>query len=227
MQAESKKNNKRIPVGAIDLQLAGDLVLPRLTTMDHQSLFRRYEALFECFANMDRDQRRLNYMLLTALILTSYAKKSSQEQDKKTLFEKKNEIYLKIANDPALKRKVAFKYLLSKNFRVLNFCVNCTTKNNEENLAKHKWKFCDKCNIDRSFFNVLSMHHKFDDGFCTLFLSNDLMPKINGLRTKGKGKLVDFNEEARFNKYIYNIRNLDVFALESVLELHYKLCNAH
>jgi len=220
---EESKTIKRVPVGAIELQFAGELVLPKLVDKSVLGLFRRYEALFELFANMDRQERKLNYMFLNGLMLTSYAKKSPTINDKKNLFNKKNELFLKIANDFEMRRKLAFKYLVSSNFRVLQFCKECESKNSEQGIDRHKWKFCEKCVVDRSFYNVLSMHHKFKDGFATLFLSNDLIPKVERLRIKGKANLADYEEEAQYAKYHYNVRNLDAFSIQSVLEMHYKL----
>jgi hypothetical protein len=220
---EETKTQKRVPVGSIELQFAGEIVLPKLTDKSVVGLYRRYEALFEVFANMDRQERKLNYMFLSGLMLTSYAKKSPTVNDKKNLFNKKNELYLRIANDFELRRKVAFKYLVSNNFRVLQFCKECEARNTTAGVERHKWKFCEKCNVDRSFYNVLSMHHKFKDGFATLFLSNDLIPKVERLKVKGKGNISDYEEEAQYAKYHYNVRNLDAFSIQSVLELHYKL----
>ena len=63
------------------------------------------------------------------------------------------------------------------------------------------------------------MHHKFPDGSITLFLSNDLVPKVNNLTIKHKGKLDDFNEEARYDKFHYNVRNLDAFNIDSIQKM--------
>jgi len=220
---QNTKSPKRVPVGAIELQFAGDLIIPKLNDKSVVGLFRRYEALFETLANMDRQERRINYLFLAGLMLTSYAKKSQSVADKKQIFTKKNEVYFKIANDPEMRRKVAFKYLVSSNFRVTSFCKACEAKNTEEKIDRHKWKFCEKCNVDRSFYNVLSMHHKFKDGSATLFLSNDLIKNVRGLKLKSKGKLEDFDEEATYDKFHYNVRNLDAISIASVLELHFRL----
>jgi len=67
------------------------------------------------------------------------------------------------------------------------------------------------------------MHHRFDNGSTTLFLSNDLIGQVQGLKIRSKGSLKDFAEEAKFDKYHYNVKNLDAFALESVQEMHDRL----
>ena len=91
-------------------------------------LFKRYEAIFETFANLDKAERVLKYKFLIALIITSYAKKKKDSEEKKKLFDMKNQLYLNIANDRESRRKCAFRYLSSKNFRVIKFCDDCVKK---------------------------------------------------------------------------------------------------
>ena len=216
--SDSPKTAKRIPPGSLTLQFAGDLVLVKNPDRDLSGLFRRYEALFETMANMDKDERTLNYKLLIGLILTSHAKKTTELEARKKLFDLKNEIFFEIANSPELRRKCAFRYLVSPNFRVTKFCSECEKKNAEDKIPRHKWTFCKSCEIDRNFYNVLSLHHKFDEGSFTLFLSHDLIPQIKGFKIKNKGKIDNTKEEAKFQRYHYNVRNLDAFNLETVLD---------
>lgn len=220
---EIDKKKKKIEPNSIKLQMAGDLLLGRFTDRELTSLYQRYENLLEKFANMDRDERVINYKFFVGLILTSHAKKAKDVETKKTLFDLKNEIYLNLANNKSYRKKLGFRYLTSKNFRVLEFCKKCEEKNEKENLQKHQWKFCMECKVDRKFYNVLSVHHKFDGGSATMYLSNDLLHKVENIRVTQKGKLEDFVEEARFHKYHYNIRNLDVFEQESVRSIQKKL----
>jgi hypothetical protein len=219
----SAKGPKRVPQGLLKLQFAGELVLVRNPDRDLSGLFRRYEALFEAFANMERPERLVNYKFLNALMLTSHAKKATSVEEKKRLFELKNALYLNLANDRETRKKLAFRYLVSKNFRVTEFCADCVKRNTEADIKRHNWKFCKQCKIDRNFYNVLSMHHKFKDGSSTLFLSNDLIEQVRGLQIKKKGKLEDTKEEALFQRYHYNVRNLDAFELKSVLDWHKRL----
>lgn len=215
---------KRIPPGSIQLQFAGEVILAKNPDRKLVGLFRRYDALFEAFANMTKQDRLLNYKFLNALMLTSLAKKSTDQAQKKQLFDLKNELFLDIANDKALRKKIKFRYLISRNFRVIAFCDACTEKNTKNNIDKHLWKFCPKCNVDRNFYNVLAIHHEFKDGTATLFLSNDQIKKVQNLPTQlPKGRLEDVKEEATFQRYQYNIKNLDAFATESVLKMHSKL----
>lgn len=217
-QAIPPKATKRVPPGLLKLQFAGELVLARCPDRELSGLFRRYEALFEAFANMERPERLINYMFINALMLTSHAKKALGVEQRKKIFALKNSIYLKLANDHEMRKKLAFKYLTSKNFRVLTFCEACEQSNTEAKVERHAWKFCRNCKIDRNFYNVLSMHHKFKGGSSTVFLSNDLMDQVKGLQIKKRGKLDEVREEALFQRYHYNVRNLDAFDLKSVCD---------
>lgn len=203
--------------------LAGDLILARNTNRDFSQVFRRYEALLEAFANMDRDERIMNYKFLIALMLTSHAKKIQSVEERKQLFDLKNQLYLSIANNKAVRRKIGFRYLVSKNFRVIEFCDNCKRRNTEEGLERHKWKFCRDCKVDRKFYNVLAMTHKFAKGNVSLFLSNDLVSQVEGLTVTPKGELEKETEEGRYDKFHYNVKNLDIFTLDSIKKAHAKL----
>ena len=214
---------KKIPAGSVKLQMAGDLMFARNPNRDLAQLFRRYESILEYFANLDREERLLNYKFFVALILTSHAKKTQELEDRKALFDLKNELYFDIANNRATRRKVGFKYLASKNFRVLNFCDSCTKENTEAERPRHKWKFCAKCEVDRKFYNVLQMSHHFEDGTISLFLSNDLVHKVPGLKLNTKHKIDQHKEEGKYSKYHYNVKNLDVFDIESVKAVQKKL----
>lgn len=221
VSVENKK--KKIPAGSVKLQMAGDLMFARNPNRELAQLFRRYESILEFFANLDRDERLLNYKFFVALILTSHAKKNQDIDERKAIFDLKNELYFDIANNRETRRKVGFKYLASKNFRVIKFCDKCVKENTEENRPRHKWKFCAKCDVDRKFYNVLLMSHHFEGGTMSLFLSNDLVHKVPGLKLNTKHKIDNFKEEGKYSKYHYNVKNLDVFDLESVKAVQKKL----
>jgi hypothetical protein len=220
---DGSKAKKRVPQGSLKLQFAGGLVLVRKPLDEFSGLFRRYQEAFEAFANMDPVERLINYRFINALMLTSHAKKATKIEEKKRLFDLKNQLFLTLANDRETRKKLAFMYLVSKNFRVTEFCPACMERNTAEGLSRHHWKFCEQCKIDRNFFNVLSMHHKFDQGAATLFLSHEHIPQVKGLQIKKKGKLDDIAEEAIYKRYHYNVRNLDAFDLKSVIEWQQKL----
>lgn len=222
-EATSKK--RKLEPGSIKLQMVGDLMMARPASSDDAALFRKYEALLEKLANFDKEERLLDYKLLVALMITGHAKKTQDIAERKNLFDLKNQIYFDIANNLNTRKRVAFWYLTSKNFRVTDFCKKCEESNTKQNLSRHLWKFCKDCRLDRKFYNVLSMHHKFPDGGITIFLSNDLITKVKNLRVTHKSRLEDQEEGCKYSKYIYNAKSLSVFDLESVLAAYKKLLN--
>lgn len=211
------RKKKRIPSGSIKLQVMGDLLFARISDREYAQLFKRYESLLEQFANMEREERLLNYKFFVALALTSHAKKTTDLMQRKNIFDLKNELFLSIANNKAMRKKLFFRYLKAKNFRVIKFCEECEKTNSESELPRHKWKFCKKCEIDRQFFNVLQMSHKFgNDGNLSIFLSHEMIPEVKDLKLTHKGSLEKSKEEGRLGRYQYNVRNLDVFDLDSL-----------
>ena len=222
--AELAKPPKRIPQGAVKLQFAGDVIVPVLPNIKYAGLFKRYEALFENCVSLDKSERNLQYKLILSLILTSYAKKNDTADERKKIFDLKNRAYLDICSVAEHRRYLSFKYLQSKNFRVIKFCDDCVKKNTEENREKHAWKFCNNCEVDRHFYNVMCLHHRFKGGYFSIFLSNELVTKIP-FRLKGlkKGKLEDVQEGAKFDKFQYNSKNMDVFDWNSVVKVANKI----
>jgi len=214
---------KRVPPGSLKLQFAGELLLVKRPAAPLLKLFRRFEALFEALANFEKSERLLIYRFLAALMLTSHAKKAEETPEKKRLFDLKNDIFLSIANDEVLRRKVAFRYLTSRNVRVLEHCPKCTAENTEAGRSKYVWRYCAQCKVDRNFYNVLAMRHTFDGGLVTIFLSDDLISKVRSPNLSKRGRLSEQSEEAVFENYRYNARNLDAFDRESVLELHRRI----
>lgn len=221
---------KRIPVGTIKLALAGEIIVPRNPEIRYSGLFKRYQLLFESLANFEPDERRLAYRMMVALILTSYAKKTNSIEDRKNLYEMKNGLYLMIANDVRLRSKVRFRYLTSSHFRIIKACEKCAVS--RENTPIDETKpghtrpiFCDECQVDRKFYNILLMRYAFPQGYINLFLSNDQIQAIHNLKIKDRGKLADFKEEARFEAYQYNVRNLDVFAPETISKIYQSFLN--
>jgi hypothetical protein len=220
----SSQRPKRIPPGTVSLMIAGDLIYAQCPSPEYAGLFRRYEELFVSFASINKEDRQLVYKFFTALILTSLAKKSESIDEKKKLFDLKNKLYFEISKNPEYRRKVTFAYLQSKNFRVLEYCSNCQKTNTESNLDKRNWKFCKRCRVDRNFYNVLSMRHKWNDGEMSIFLSNELISEVSVNRQKlRKASLGDATEGGHFKKFQYHARNLDVFTVASVMKLYDKI----
>ena len=214
---------KKIGPGSVNLQMAGDLLLARSPNREISFAFKRYEALLEKLANMESDERIINYHFLVGLILTSHAKRTHDREARRLLFDRKNEVFFKLANSKAYRKKLSFLYLVSKNFRVIEFCPACKEANEKSPDPKHKWKSCRECNVDRKFYNVLAIHHKFQGGSASMFLSNDLMGKVINLKPPPNADFDDHKEEARFLKYRYNTQTLAVFSLESTMKVVDKL----
>ena len=214
---------KKLTPGSVNLQVAGDLLLARCPDREMSAAFKRYEALLETLANMERDERIINYHFLIALILTSHAKRTHDKEARRKLFDRKNEIFFKLANSRPYRKKLSFLYLVSKNYRVIEFCHNCQAANEQSPEPKHKWKSCRDCNVDRKFYNVLAIHHKFQGGSASMFLSNDLMGKVIGLKPPPNADFDDHKEEARFLKFRYNTQTLAVFSIDSTLKVLDKL----
>jgi len=223
MPANAPTLPKRMPKDSIRLKFAGEIVLLETQRSDLGSLFHRYQLIFEYFANMPLSQRIINYKIMNGLILTSHAKKTTDLAERKNVFDLKNKIFLSLANDRKARKMLLFKHLTSKHFRVVEFCTECSATNSTSDKPRHTWKFCKKCQVDKSFYNVLSMHHRSDKGHGNIFISNDLIPEVAGLKVRHKGKTTDHSEEMIFDKYHYTIKNLDAISLESAVQMNEKL----
>lgn len=222
--ANKKKAKKtKIASNTVDMLSAGDLLMARCPGREYAASFRKYESLLENFANMDREERLINYKFFIGLVLTSHAKKTANKEDRRKLFDLKNALYFNLANNKLYRKKMNFRYLTSKNFRVTSYCPECDELNQKENHPRHRWKFCEKCKIDKNFYNILALYHKFDQGSVTLFLSNDLIHKVENIRLTKRGKLEEAEEETRFQKYRYNVRELSIFKLDCIIKIQKKL----
>ncbi len=222
-QASAPKKPKRLASGSLKLQFAGDLILVKNVQKSLSGLFKRYAALFETVANMSKEQRGLVYKIMTGLMLTSHAKKTVDPETRRSLFEMKNKLFLAICNDRSLRRQVEFKYLVSKNFRVMSYCDVCQKTNTELGLDRHRWKYCKQCDVDHNFYNLLSMEIRFPQGFARMFLSNDQIPKLEHFKLPRRIPANLLKEEAMIDKFHYNTRNLDAIDMNSVVALHQKL----
>ena len=156
-------------------------------------------------------------------MLTSHAKKATTTEAKKNLFDLKNQLFLAVANDRALRRQVEFKYLVSNNFRVLSYCDACKKMNTEMGLDRHKWKYCKQCSVDHNFYNLLSLEMRFPQGFARMFISNDQITKLEHFKLPRRINADTLKEEAIIDQFHYNTRNLDAIGLDSIIALHGKL----
>jgi hypothetical protein len=221
--ATDTKKLKRVASGTLKLQFAGELILVKNAQKSLGGLFKRYAALFETLANLPKEERGLAYKIFTGLMLTSHAKKTTSAETRRKLFELKNQLFLTIANDRALRRRLEFKYLVSKNFRVVKYCESCQKTNAEQSLERHKWKYCKQCDVDHNFYNLLSMETRFPQGFARMFISNDQIAKLEYFKLPRRVNVDTLKEEAIIDQFHYNTRNLDAIELESVMSVHTKL----
>jgi hypothetical protein len=217
------KRARKMASGSVKLQFAGDLILVKTSSKTNGGLFKRYTELFEALANIEKETRYIIYRFLTCLILTSHARKTTKVEEKRRLFEQKNDFFVAMANERSLRKLFEFKYLVSKNFRVLKYCESCIKKNTEDGNDKHKWKYCRACDVDHNFYNLLSMEIKFNGGLARLFLSNDQIPRLKGFKLPKKIAAGELSEEAIFDRYHYNSRNLDAIDPGNLMLLYEKL----
>ena len=219
--SEEEKNSsiKKMPVGAVDLVFTSDILIPKCKDKEALHFFRRYEFLLEKIASYSKEDRYIKYKFIVGLILTSHAKKTLDKDLKKELFDLKNDIYLSIINDLNSRRKISIKYLSSKNFIVKSYCPECQKANDQaSDIPNHKKKFCKNCQIDRNYYDVISIYHKFGEksGF-NLFLSKDRMNEIKHWKPKDKIPLTE-PEGGVLGKYKYNISNMSAFNLDSTVK---------
>lgn len=217
------KGLKRIPPNTLRMVSAGDLIMVKCPDPKYSGYFRKFEAIFEMLANVERTERLLNYKFLIGLIITSHAKKLLDREKKRKLFDLKNDLFVHIANKDEYRKKLAFLYLSSPKPRVIEYCPDCTRRNTEAATPIHNWERCDNCKVDTRFYNLLSMHHKFQQGSVTLFLSHDQLNRIKGNQNFKQGNRSDFEEEGIFQKYHYTVKNLDSITLDDALKAHDKL----
>ncbi|MGE0172902.1 MAG: hypothetical protein AB7T49_08960 [Oligoflexales bacterium] len=219
----TNKNKVKIPLGTAHLKMAGDLLLGQIKDKALHPFFKKYQLLLEHLANTQPEERLTVYHYFLALILTSHARRSEDLEEKRRLFDLKNELFFHIVNNINLRKKLGLKYLVTKNFRVTEFCATCQENNKTQNLQRHQWKFCQNCKIDRKFFNVLCMTYKFNEGLAHLFLSNDLIDKVKNLPNVKRDKLENFTETLTWKKYKYPSKSLYIFDLTDAQAIHPKL----
>ncbi len=224
---ETKVNNKSAnvspaPVGFAELAFAGDLVLLKCLDPAHQKKILRYQKFFEYCANLDKNYRLFLYRFLNALMLTSHAKRLKEPALRKHIFEVKNQLIFSLMNDPIFRVKIKYVYLKSSQFKVQEYCGECTEAN--KTLKRHEWKFCKNCVVNWAYYDVVGLQHFFDKGKATIFLGDEAINQVPQKIIKAKARLEDTNEEIVFNNNIhFNPRNLNAITLKSVITFSEKL----
>ena len=208
---------KRIPPSGLRLQFAGELLIVKNSDERCAGFFKKFQALFEKLANTPKPDRIIEYKFLIALVLTSHARKVTDVAKKKELFDIKNSLFLNIANNPASRKKAAFLYLKSPKPRVISFCDKCTTANTTAELPRFLWKFCNSCKLDKDFFNVVSMQHRFKAGAATIFLSQDQVQRLATFNISKSANRDKFDEVLTLLRYKFGVKDLDSISLTDTI----------
>lgn len=197
---------KPVPA-SIKIDLFGDLL--KFTKKSSSAVsFRKFDQLAVSLAKKSRDERLLIYKIFCGLSLTAHARRTPDVAERKTLFDLKNKLFVSIANDPNSRRMINLRIGVSKRFKVIEYCNECREKNTQENLPAREWKFCQKCKIDRNFYNIISLYHRFEEGSGALFLGFDLMKQLYGYTMIRKVPLTQIAEELSFSKYKFSPKSL-------------------
>lgn len=203
----------------LNIMVAGDLVLVKNQDPVMQKRSLKYQELFELYANMGKAERLVTYTMTSALMLTGLARRTADADTRKAIFDKKNLLLVNLLEQHELRRLCGMKYLKSRNFKVTKYCENCEKANLEAALPRFKWKFCKQCSVDRSYYNVVSVHHRFPDGFLTVYLGQQALGMVKGLKIKAVDQLEKFEEEGRFKRYLYEPKSFSVFKEEGIEKL--------
>lgn len=212
---------KPVPA-SIRIDLFGDLL--KFSKKSQQPVsFRKFDQFALFLANKSKDERILLYKIFCGLSLTAHARRTKDEVARKRIFDLKNQLFVSIANDPTARRLVNLRIGVSKRFKVVEYCSECTTKNTAEKLQARSWQFCQKCRIDRNYYNILSLYHKFEDGCGSMFLGYEHLEKVQFFRELKKIPLANIQEEIAFSKYKFNPKTLISVELESLSRCAQKL----
>jgi|GEM_PF-508189 len=217
------KAKRKLKPEAINANLFGDLMKFSKKSPDVLAPFRKYDTFALAMTEQPREERLMMYGFLMGLSLTAHARRIKDPTKRRFVFEQKNRIFLAVANNFALRKVLNFRLCQSKRFKVVKYCEDCVRKNTEAKLSPRQWKFCQKCEVDRDFYNVLSMFHKHAEGGASLFLGNELIEKIRGLRVLKRARFGQLDEEVTFRKYTFSPKNLVALDLATVMEAARKI----
>ncbi|MCA2960706.1 MAG: hypothetical protein IOD12_10670 [Silvanigrellales bacterium] len=223
--ADAPPVKRKLRPEAILVNVFGDLMKFSKKAPDVQAPFRKYDAFALSMAEQPREERLMMYGFLMGLALTAHARRIKDASKRRFVFETKNRLFLATANNFALRKVLNFRLCQSKRFKVVQYCDNCARKNKEEDLPARQWKFCPRCEVDRNYYNVLSMFHKHSEGGASLFLGNELIESIRGLRILKRAKYGQLGEEITFRKYTFSPKNLVALDLATVMSAAQKIAD--
>ncbi len=215
------KQIKKIPADSLPLIFAGDLVMSKCPNKDWSGLFKRYGFILEHLANEDKTTRNIKYKIITALALGSHAKHTEDADERKHLYDLKNDLFFSLVSNKELEDQFKIRYLATNRFLVTKFC-DSSKEENSGITEKWKWKHCKNCEVDRNFFNVYALNYRSKGFAACLFASNDQKSRFEKANFK-KDKLEKYAEEILIGNYTYNSKNMSAFELKGLLELNSKL----
>jgi hypothetical protein len=202
------------------IELAGNLA--HIYKKDPNEEVRpEFEELSSILMKLEENSRIIIYKCICALALTAHARKLEASQQRKEIFELKNQLFLSIINNPNYSRIVGVKKGVSKKPLVKEYCQECK----EKNAGKHKkdWKYCKKCVLEKGFFDVLSLSHRFNGGAISCFLGKE---HFHRLKFKPKYKeisITKIKEELLFKEYEMHTKLWAVLDFKSVIKVALKL----
>lgn len=221
--SDKKRGAAFKPVPAsIKLDLFGDLLKFSKKSPAVVS-FRKFDQLAVFLAQKPREERILIYKMFCGLSLTAHARRTPETAERKKIFDLKNKLFISIANDPNVRKMINLRIGVSKRFKVISYCADCTEKNTNEKIPAREWKFCPKCKIDRNYYNIISMQHKFSEGSAALFLGQEHLESLHFHKLIKKVPLAQIVEEMSFAKYKFSPKTLISIELESLRQSALKL----
>lgn len=221
--SDKKRGAAIKPVPAsIKIDLFGDLLKFSKNSPGALS-FRKFDQLAVLLANKTREERLLIYKIFCGLSLTAHARRTAEVIERKKIFDLKNKLFISIANDPNISKMISLRVGVSKRFKVVQYCSECSDKNQREQIPAREWKFCQKCKIDRNYYNIISLHHRFDEGAGALFLGQEHLAQLHAYKLIRKVPLTQMTEELSFSKYKFSPKTLISIEIESLKKCTQKL----
>jgi hypothetical protein len=221
--AEEKKKTVKVQAESIKLELFGDLVKFSKKNAREILPLKKYDTLAMGLLSYPSEHRQLIYKFLCGLALSAHARRTNDQALRREIFEIKNKLFLAIANDLDNRRMLNFRFCVSKRFKVIEYCPECAKTNTEENRGVKEKVFCQNCNLDRTYYNVLSMFHKFEKGGASLYLGKELMTQVVALKLLKHVDIEHLPEQLSFEKLRFTPHNLISLDLKSVMEVSKKL----
>jgi hypothetical protein len=220
---KAEKKAPKLSKESIKIELFGDLLKFSKKNPREILPLKKYDTLAIGLVNSPRTERLLIYRFLCGLALSAHARRTNEPNVRRDIFDLKNKIFLSIANDLSLRKVLNFRFCVNKRFKVVEYCEACSRKNEEENLGLKEKAFCNRCKIDRTFYNVLSMYHKFDDGGASLYLGKELIPQVHALKLVKHVDIEKLPEQLAFHNLRFTPHNLVSLDLVSVMDVSNKL----